>query len=76
LAVDEFLSVPSHVLLPEDVSQSTQYTRADEQRLDEEMEQLEARAKRVCGGTFQKQFLVRLFVHVMGKRCILKIFLF
>lgn len=49
LAVDEFLAIPPYVLLPEDVPQSTQYTKEDEQLLDEEMEQLEARAKRVCG---------------------------
>ncbi|PNF25992.1 hypothetical protein B7P43_G06384 [Cryptotermes secundus] len=48
LAVDEFLSIPSYVLLPEDVPQSTQYTKEDEQLLDEEMEQLIARAKRAC----------------------------
>jgi hypothetical protein len=35
-------------LLPEDVPQSTQYNKEDEQLLDREVEQLEKRAKRVC----------------------------
>jgi hypothetical protein len=48
LAVDEFLAIPSCVLLPEDVPQSTQYNKEDEQLLDKEIEQLEVRAKRVC----------------------------
>lgn len=48
LAVDEFLAIPSCVLLPEDVPQSTQYNKEDEQLLDREIEQLEMRAKRAC----------------------------
>jgi hypothetical protein len=68
LAVDEFLSIPSYVLLPEDMPQSTQYTREDEQQLDEELEQLEARAKRVCGSPLQKHFLVRNFLFILWAR--------
>jgi hypothetical protein len=65
LAVDEFLAIPSHVLLPEDMPQSTQYTKEDEQLLDEEMEQLEARAKRVCGSTLEKPFFIRNFLFIL-----------
>lgn len=53
LAVDEFLAIPSCVLLPEDVPQSTQYNKEDEQLLDKEIEQLEMRAKRVCSISYK-----------------------
>jgi hypothetical protein len=58
LAVDEFLAIPSCVLLPEDVPQSTQYNKEDEQLLDREIEQLEMRAKRVCS-IYHKLFSAR-----------------
>lgn len=53
LAVDELLAIPSGVLLPEDVPQSTQYNKEDEQILDKEIQQLEMRAKRVCSISFK-----------------------
>jgi hypothetical protein len=70
LAVDEFLAIPSYVLLPEDVPQTTKYTKEDEQLLDEEMEQLEARAKRVCGNTLHKHFVARSFLFMLWAKYI------
>lgn len=51
LAVDEFFAIPSYLLLQEDSQQITQYTKEDEEQLDKEIKQLEARAKRVCSNT-------------------------
>jgi hypothetical protein len=51
-AVDEFLAIPSYVLLSEDEPQSTQYNKEDEGLLDKEIQQLEMRVKRVCSISF------------------------
>jgi hypothetical protein len=58
------------------VPQSTQYTKEDEQLLDEEMEQLETRAKRVFGSTLQKPFASEIFSSCYGQKTYFKIFLF